>query len=106
MEPVWLRLWLHFWPYLGASKKAGLVTGTMVEPEEAIHRITTTALALVIGVWGLERQENDPVDHFQRKAGRQALEKQPTSIVQILADLHCLPLPAWMILAIKYPMAF
>ena len=27
------------------------------------------------GFGGLERPENDPVDHFQRKAGRQALEK-------------------------------
>jgi len=78
----------------------------MVEPEESAYRISTTALALVIGVWGLERQENDPVDHFQRKAGRQALGKPPTSFLQILADLHCLPLPSWMISAMKYPMAF
>jgi len=55
----------------------------MVEPEESAYRISTTALALVIGVWGLERPENDPVDHFQRKAGRQALGKQPTSVLQI-----------------------
>ena len=41
----------------------------MVEPEESAYRISTTALALVIGVWGLERQENDPVDHFQRRPG-------------------------------------
>ena len=32
-------------------------------------------LALAARVWGLERLENDPVGHFQRKAGRQALEK-------------------------------
>ena len=47
------------------DKTAGLVTGSMVEPEEAIHRISATALALAIGVWELERLENDPVDHFQ-----------------------------------------
>ena len=64
------------------DKTAGLVTGSMMEPEEAIHRISATALALAIGVWELERLENDPVDHFQRKAGPQALEKQPTSIFQ------------------------
>lgn len=62
----------------------------MMEPEESAYRISTTALALVIGVWGLERLENDPVDHFQRKVGRQALEKQPTSVLQVLADLHSL----------------
>ena len=60
----------------------------MVEPEESAYRISTTALALVIGVWGLERPENDPVDHFQRKAGRQALGKQPTSFLQNVLTLQ------------------
>ena len=53
----------------------------MVEPEEAIHRISATALALAIGVWELERLENDPVDRFQRRTGRQAQElwAEPTN---------------------------
>ena len=61
------------WPHNGASLASSLAPWW--SQRNQLIRLSTTALALVIGVWGLERPENDPVDHFQRKAGRQALEK-------------------------------
>ena len=45
---------------------------------------------------------------FNRSAcdGNGGRTEQPTSVLHIPADLHCLLLPAWMISAMKYPMAF
>lgn len=83
------------------DKNAGLVCGSMIEHLGLIMEPVWLRLWFHGGARGISLSD------FNRSAcdGNGSRTEQPTSVLHIPADLHCLLLP-WMISAMKDPMAF